>query len=616
MVMRDYILALVVTASALFAGHAEAVAANPLPKPTNIIWGDSGCFTFGAVTLEAPEHDILIGGFDRVTNTIRQLKWIPAATEAPVTSFQPFPTPTGAPSRRKSRRQYAAPPGNCSSTITTVKIDVSDTHATLDHGVDESYSFDLVAGSSSIDITAKTVYGALHALTTLQQIVIKDGSGHLIIEQPVSIRDAPLYPIRGIMIDSGRNYISVPKIKEQIDGMSLSKLNVLHWHMIDSQSWAVEINAYPQMTDDAYSANEVYTQATIREIIGYAAARGVRIIPEIDMPGHASSGWGQIDDSLLTCQHSWWSNDVWALHTGVEPNPGQLDILNNKTYEVTAKVYKEMTSLFQDSWFHIGGDELFANCNNFSAAGLAFFNSGKSMGDLYQVWVDRALPNFRAQANKTFVMWEDVVLSADVAATGVVPKDVVLQAWNNGIEHISNLTSQGYRVIVSSSDFIYLDCGFGGWVGNDPRYNVQINPNATDGSPNFNWGGGGGSWCAPYKTWQRIYDFDFTFNLTDTQKSLVMGAIAPLWSEQVDSVIISQKMWPRAAALAELVWSGNRDAEGNKRTTELTQRILNFREYLVANGVDAAPLMPKYCLQHPHECDLYLDQTALHTTAA
>jgi len=497
--MRDFILASVVTASALFVGQADAVAANPLPKPTSITWGDSGCFSFGSVELDAPNHEVLSAAFDRVTKTIAELKWIPAATEAPVTSFQPFPTPTGA--SRKSRRQYSAPPGgNCTGTVTKVKVDVADAHAQLQHGVDESYTLDLAAGSDTIDITAGTVYGALHALTTLQQIVINDGSGNMVIEQPVAIKDAPLYPVRGIMIDTGRNFITKAKIFEQINGMSLFKLNVLHWHLIDSQSWPVEINAFPEMTEDAYSANEVFTQDMLKEVVAYAAARGVRIIPEIDMPGHASSGWAQIDESLLTCQHSWWSNDNWALHTGVEPNPGQLDILNNKTYEVTAKVYKEMTQVFPDSWFHIGGDELFANCNNFSSAALAFFNSGKSMGDLYQVWVDRALPNFRAQANKTFVMWEDVKLSADVAATGVVPKDVVLQAWNNGLDHISNLTAQGYRVIVSSSDFMYLDCGYGGWVGNDPRYNVMVNPNATDGSPNFNWGGGGGSWCAPYKT--------------------------------------------------------------------------------------------------------------------
>ncbi|KAF2871048.1 glycoside hydrolase superfamily [Massariosphaeria phaeospora] len=608
--MRDFILASVATAAALFAGHADAVAVNPLPKPSSITWGTSGAFSVGELTLSAPDHKVLSEGFARATEAIKTLNWVPQATEAPMRSLDPFPSPTGAASRRK--RQYATP-GNATGSLTTVTVEVEDTRATLQHGVDESYTLEIAAGSDSVEIKAKTVYGALHAFTTFQQIVISDNSGGFLVEQPVSIKDAPLYPVRGIMIDSGRNFISKGKINEQIDGMALSKLNVLHWHIIDSQSWALEIHAYPDMTEDAYSTREIYSQADVKEIVEYAAARGVRVIPEIDMPGHASSGWGQIDKSLLTCQDSWWSNDVWAKHTAVEPTPGQLDILNNKTYEVTGKVYKEVAGLFPDNWFHIGGDELFANCNNFSSLAREFFAKGNSMGDLYQYWVDHAIPNFRAQANKTFIMWEDVKLSTAVAASGQVPTNIVLQAWNNGLEHISNLTRDGYRVIVSSSDFMYLDCGFGGWVGNDARYNVMTNPNATDGAPNFNWGAGGGSWCAPYKTWQRIYDFDFTQGLTAAQKSLVMGAIAPLWSEQVDDAVISSKMWPRAAALAELVWSGNRDANGNKRTTELTQRILNFREYLVASGVGAAPLMPKFCLQHPHECDLNANQTVLHT---
>jgi hexosaminidase len=610
--MRDFLLASLATATALLVRHAEAVGANPLPKPTNITWGSSGSFAVGELTLNAPDHEVLQDAFDRAYDAITDLKWIPAATEAPPRSFEPFPTPTGAASKKRKRQSHGT---NSTGTLTTVNVEVTDTHAALQHGVDESYSLEIAEGSDSIEIKAKTVYGALHAFTTLQQIVISSGSG-LIVEAPVSIQDAPLYPVRGIMIDSGRNYISKKKIYEQIDGMALSKLNVLHWHMVDAQSWPVELATYPDMTEDAYSAREVYSLECMKDIINYAAKRGVRVIPEIDMPGHANSGWKQVDEGMMACIDSWWSNDVWATHTAVEPNPGQLDILNNKTYEVTGKVYKELASIFPDNWFHIGGDELHMNCYNFSTLASEFFASGKSMGDLYQVWVDRALPNFRKQANKTFVMWEDVRISPDAAATGELPKDVVLQAWNNGLANIKNLTSQGYRVIVSSSDFMYLDCGYGGWVGNDQRYNVMVNPNATDGSPNFNWGAGGGSWCAPYKTWQRIYDYDFTFNLTDAQKALVQGAIAPLWSEQVDDVVISSKMWPRAAALAELVWSGNRDANGNKRTTELTQRILNFREYLVANGVGAAPLMPKFCLQHPHECDLNLDQTVLHDKEA
>ncbi|KAF2732803.1 hypothetical protein EJ04DRAFT_513662 [Polyplosphaeria fusca] len=605
--MRSLIPAGLAVASSLF-GTAAAVAANPLPKPSSISWGSSGAFSVGKLDLNAPDSDVLSDGFNRATKAITDLKWIPAATEAPVRSFEPFPTPTGA-SSRKFKRQY-----NTTSSLKTVSVKVDDVRAGLTHGVDESYTLEIASGSSTIEITAKTVYGALHAFTTLQQIVINDGKGNMIVEQPVNIKDKPLYPVRGIMIDSGRNYLSKAKVIEQITGMALSKLNVLHWHIIDAQSWPLEIAAYPNMTEDAYSPNEVYTKAVLTEIIQFAKARGIRIIPEIDMPGHASSGWKQIDESILSCINSWWSNDDWPLHTAVEPNPGQLDPLNNKTYEVTGKVYKEVANIFPDPWFHIGGDELHINCYNFSSAIRDYWAGGKTMGDLVQHWVDTAIPNFKKQANKTFVMWEDVAISPDARASGNVPKDIVMQAWNNGLENIFNLTRDGYRVIVSSSDFFYLDCGYGGWVGNDQRYNEQANPNAS--IPNFNYGGGGGSWCAPYKTWQRIYDYDFTTNLTDTQKDLIQGAIAPLWSEQVDDTVISGKMWPRAAALAELVWSGNRDSKGNKRTTELTQRILNFREYLVANGVLAAPLMPKFCLQHPHECDLNLDQNALNKAPA
>jgi hexosaminidase len=604
--MHTYIPALVATVTALFAHSASAaIAANPLPKPQEITWGPENAFSVQDLTLDALPNDLLEKGFERARKAIFDLKFVPAATEAPVRSFEAFPTATG--TRRSVRRQ--------AESLTKVHVLVEDVSASLHHGVDESYTLDIQSGSDTIQISAPTVFGALHAFTTLQQIVINEGSGELVVEAPVQIKDAPLYPVRGIMIDSGRNFLSVGKIKEQLDGMALSKLNFLQWHIIESQSWPLKLESYPDMTKDAYSPNEIYTADCIKDVIAYAEERGVRVVPEIDMPGHASSGWKQIDPEILACEDSWWSNDNWALHTAVEPNPGQLDILHEKTYEVTGKVFKEVSTIFKDDWFHIGGDELHTNCYNFSSRAREFFAEGKSMGDLYQYWVDHAIPNFRQQANKTFIMWDDVKLSPQSAATGNVSKDIVIQAWNNGLENIFNLTRDGYRTIVSSSDFLYLDCGYGGWVSNDPRYNVMENPNKTDGTPNFNYGGNGGSWCGPYKTWQRIYDFDFTKNLSEEQKALVQGAIAPLWSEQVDDVVLSQKLWPRAAALAELVWSGNRNAEGKKRTTELTQRILNFREYLVKNGVQASPLMPRFCLQHPHECDLYLDQTALHTEA-
>lgn len=583
-----------------------AVSVNPLPAPREITWGSSGPKPIaGELALRTKtdtDDEILADAWDRAWDSVIRLRWVPAATEAPISSFQPFPTPT--PGGHK-------PVKRSSTSLQFVKVHVEDPEADLQHGVDESYTLDVKEDSDSISITAKTVWGALHAFTTLQQLIIFDGHGGLIIEQPVSIKDSPLYPYRGIMLDTARNFISLPKIFEQLEGMALAKLNVFHWHIDDSQSWPIWIDSYPEMVRDAYSPREIYSRNDIRHIVSFARARGIRVIPEIDMPSHSSAGWKRVDPEIVTCIDSWWSNDEWPLHTAVEPNPGQLDIINNKTYEVVRNVYNDLSDIFPDHWFHVGGDEIQPNCFNFSTHVTNWFaeDPSRTYNDLLQYWVDHAVPIFQEYSKeRRLIMWEDVVLSVEHAHD--VPKNIVMQSWNNGLEYISNLTARGYDVIVSSSDFMYLDCGHGGFVTNDVRYNVMSNPDQKNA--NFNYGGIGGSWCAPYKTWQRIYDYDFTLNLTEAQAKHVIGATAPLWTEQVDDVTVSSMFWPRAAALAELVWSGNRDANGNKRTTLLTQRILNFREYLVANGVQAQALVPKYCLHHPHACDLYRDQSALH----
>lgn len=181
------------------------------------------------------------------------------------------------------------------------------------------------------------------------------------------------------------------------------------------------------------------------------------------------------------------------MHTAVEPNPGQLDILVPKTYEVVEKVYNELSDVFTDNFFHVGGDELQLGCYNLSKPTSAWFaaDPARTYDDLWQYWVDRAIPIFKKAKNpkRRLVMWEDVFIGTHVAHT--VPKDIILQAWNNGIDNIKNITRAGYDVIVSSSDFFYLDCGFGGWVTNDQRYNDQRNPNLT--IPTFNYGAGGGS---------------------------------------------------------------------------------------------------------------------------
>ena len=600
---------------------ALAVKVNPLPAPQEITWGTSGPKSVGHLSFSSNggayvgNGQILSQAWSRAYQSITTLQWVPQAVEEPIPVFSPFPT---AGSKSNSKREPGGYGGGGDGWLSEVNVHVSDWSADLQHDVDESYTLTITPSSSTVQITAKTVWGAMHAFTTFQQMVISDGHGGLLVEQPVTVKDHPNYSYRGVMIDTARNFITIDKILEQINGLSLSKMNVLHWHITDAQSWPMQIDAYPEATKDAYSPRDIYFPQDVENIIAYARARGVRVIPEIDMPGHSSSGWKQIDENIVTCEDSWWSNDNWPLHTAVQPNPGQLDVMNPNTYKVVKGVYSELSRRFTDDFFHVGGDELQTGCFNFSLGIREWFaaDPSRTYGDLNQYWLDHALPIFNSRKNsdnknRRLVMWEDVFLSADAAAPHV-PRDIILQSWNNGVTNIGILAKAGFDVIVSSSDFLYLDCGFGGYVTNDPRYDVQANPDPTDVAVSFNYGGNGGSWCAPYKTWQRIYDYDFTTNLTEAEAKHIIGAAAPLWSEQVDATIISGKMWPRAAALAELVWSGNKDpVTGQKRTTTFTQRLLNFREYLVANGVAATPVVPKYCLQHPHTCDLYYNQTAV-----
>lgn len=587
----------------LFIGIAYAIKANPLPVPRNITWygKDPVKINLDSLDINLLEPNAVIeDAFYRMVKTVRKLRWFPATFEKPIPEFEPIPAPPSLDKRSRGGNKSHNKQKHAS--LNSITIDVANFDVDLQLGIDESYTLDVKA--EDLHIAAHSVWGVLHAFSTLQQLIIYEDD-EFKIELSVAINDYPKYQHRGIMIDSGRNFLTLDSILEQIDIMSLSKMNTLHWHLVDSQSWPVYLNAYPEMIKDAYSPREIYTKQDILYVIDYAYARGVRVVPEVDMPGHARAGWKQVNPEIVTCGNSWWSNDVWANHTAVEPPPGQLNILMPETYEVIENVYKELSSIFPDNLFHVGADELQSSCYNFSALiQNEWFSKNKTMSELTQHYLDLALPIFDNVAqDRKLIMWEDIVTTPE--GVKEVPRDkVILQSWSSEPSAIKNLTRDGYDVIVSLALHLYLDCGYGGWVTNDPRY-VDIPDNEE-----FN-AGLGGSWCAPYKTWQRIYNYDFTQNLTDSEAAHIVGAEAALWSEQVDSTVLTTKIWPRTAALAESTWSGNRDENGHLRTNMLTSRILNFREYVVAMGYGASPLVPKFCLQNPHACDLFQNQTAL-----
>jgi hexosaminidase len=575
---------------------------NLLPLPREINWqSTSPRYISRAIEVEIEsslDTSVLDRAFARTLKTVFDLEFYPPVADSSLTNntgiIPNAELSVAANSAYNTSVVIEESPisGNTSeegdTLIDMVFVTILD-DADLQLGVDESYTMSI---GSNVSIVANTTWGALHAFKSLQQLIVyKDEKFY--VEGSVTIRDSPLFPHRGIMIDTARNFIPLADLKKQISIMSLSKLNVLHLHLTDTQSWPIEVKGYPDMTKDAYSRRDVYTVQDVLELIDFARDRGVRLVPEVDMPGHSRAGWRQVDPRIVTCGETFWNGNGTACGTAVEPGPGQLDILNNNTYNVVKNVYDELSNIFPDNVFHAGMDELNEGCYKVGNDTNAFLES-HTLNELAQYWLDRVLPILN---KNRLTMWADILVSE--MAVKNLPKDIILQSWLGADGEAQNITSQGYDVILSPQNFLYLDCGSGGFVANDPRY-VETQENKE-----FNYGLGG-SWCGPYKTWQRIYDWDILANLTADEAKHVLGAEAAVWTESIDNTVLTSIIWPRTASLAELLWSGNRDpATGYLRTYSLLARIVNFRQYLVGLNYEARPLIPQYCFADVHACDLF-----------
>ena len=237
--------------------------------------------------------------------------------------------------------------------LPTLSINIADndeSHPMLH--TNESYA--LIIDNSSATLSAQTIYGALRGLETFSQLVTfdYDTETYQITNGPWVIRDTPRFNHRGLMIDSARHYLPVSSILSTIDSLAYAKLNVLHWHVSDEQSFPIQIKSYPLLWEASFSRYERYTQATVAKIVEYARDRGVRVIIEFDTPGHAAS-WG-------------------IGYPDIIPRPNcstPLNVANNKTFDVITAVLSEMTGgkasgpkapsgLFPDEFIHLGGDEV------------------------------------------------------------------------------------------------------------------------------------------------------------------------------------------------------------------------------------------------------------------
>ncbi|CAK4648393.1 unnamed protein product [Aphanomyces euteiches] len=446
----------------------------------------------------------------------------------------------------------------------TIKAKIKSKDETLSLQTDESYS--LTVDGTKISIEAATVYGYRHALTTLAQLIdYSDYTKSVRMVNYAKITDRQAYTHRGITLDTSRNFYSVASIKRLIKTMGANKLNTFHWHITDSSSFPLEIVGEPRINQyGAYSADRIYTQTQVKELVAYGKEHGVRIIPEFDVPSHAGAGWQWGPDSgfgdlTLCCNEGLWTELC------LQPPCGQLNPLNENIYAPLTTVFKEINDLFDADILHMGADERHHQVKDRT--------NKQEFFDLWGKFQQRVETIAVGKTGKKVIVW----LSDLTTPTNYkyLPKNTtIIQVWSDVASNdVCRLTEDGYQVVVSNYDIHYLDCGFGDWMKK------------------------GDSWCNPYKTWQLIYDFDVATNASN--KSLVLGGEVAMWSEMADDHVFEAKVWPRASAIAERLWT-------NPKTnwTHAMTRMRIQRDRIAFAGVGADAVDPAWCRQNPTQCQL------------
>jgi hexosaminidase len=358
-------------------------------------------------------------------------------------------------------------------------------------GEDESYH--LAISATSVHLSAPNSLGVLHGLQTFLQLVRVTPKGFTV--PVVTIDDQPRFPWRGLLIDSGHRFVPIAAVKRNLDGMEAVKLNVLHWRFADNQGFHIESKRFPLLQQKA-SGGLYYSQDEVREVIAYARDRGIRVVPEFDMPCHAASWFTGYPD-LAAGPHS--------------PDRSAIDPSRESTYRFLSAFITEMAALFPDAYFHTGGDE----CDPKEWEGdphIQQFMKQHSLKDgaALQALFTARIEQIVAARKKIMIGWDEVL------QTGT-PRNVVIQSWR-GQDSLANAAQNGYRGILSWGYYIDLN--------QSAAEHYQVDP----------LGG-------------------IAASLTVEQKARVLGGEATMWTDIVSHENMDNRIWPRTAAIAERLWS-------------------------------------------------------------
>jgi hexosaminidase len=448
--------------------------------------------------------------------------------------------------------------------------------------VDESYALTVSEGGD-VKISAVTSVGLARGLTTFTQLFYEHSDGGVYSElAPVSITDAPKFSWRGLNLDTSRTFKALEDIYRTIDALAYSKFNRLHWHITDSQSWPLELPSMPEVADKgAYIGFQKYSPADVQAVQEYGALVGVEVVMEIDQPGHTASIWYSHPELIAAFEilPNW---DTYA----AEPPSGTLKLNSTAVYDFLEKLFDDLLPRLKPltSYFHLGGDEV--NKNAYNLDDTVCSNESAVLQPLMQKFMDRNMKQI-TEAGFTPLVWEEMLLDWNLT----LPKSTIVQSWQSDA-NVAEIASKGYRVLAGNYNFWYLDCGYGQWLDFRPGASSQ-------GFWPYN------DYCSPRKNWRLMYSYDPLAGVPANETHLVIGGETHIWSEQTDDVNLDNKVWPRACAAAEVLWSGAKDESGQNRSQiTASPRLSEMRERLVARGIRAEPIQMPFCTMNGTQCAL------------
>ena len=445
-------------------------------------------------------------------------------------------------------------PARASGEITGCWVTVNhpdDTEFKL--GTDESYTLVVDASRErGCEVVAETVFGAMHAFETLGQLCFQDDEapGGVSLVQ-ADIQDAPRFPFRGVLLDTGRHFLPVETLLKFLDTMAMHKMNVFHWHIVDQESFPVQSERFPELArEGAYDVFATYSKKDMQAVVAYARARGIRVMPEFDIPGHGAWGFGKPE--LMGC-------DV------------VLDPTKPAVYDFLRDFLLEMGEIFDDEYLFLGGDEVdFACWDKNPEIAKWMSQEGMNSTQLFNYFWGQVSEQVLPALDRKVGVWISSSYGTEpfgVVDMAVLPDGSFANSYQDA-KSWESIVNRGFPAVISG-----------------PYYLDQTNP--VSGT------------CTIYRwdqTWKCMYKYDPLDGLSPDAVALVQGLEAAAWGEAVSVRDLEVRVWPRASAVAERMWTIPTPGEVLDVDGAVEGRLKQHRCRLNLRGIEAGPIGADFCV--------------------